>query len=85
MNRAPTFLYRAYYSKCAAALQQAHEEPQDDCFGSMIDLLRIVERIHVSQYEDSITLRILTEWPGLEVTTRTKVKLCCCWTGQFFC
>jgi len=58
MNRAPTFLYRAYCSKCATALHQAHEEPQDGCFEGMIDLLRTVERIHVSQYEYSITLVI---------------------------
>jgi len=58
MNRAPTFLYRAYYSKCATALQQAHEEPQDGCFESMIDLLRTVERIHVSECEYSITTAI---------------------------
>lgn len=46
MSRVPSYLYRPYYSKCATNLQSAEQYPQDGCLESMVDLLRIVERIH---------------------------------------
>jgi hypothetical protein len=54
MNRGPTFLYKAYYSKCAESLQSAKQSPQDAHFVAMLELLRIVERVHTWKLQSSI-------------------------------
>jgi len=46
MNRVPVYLYNSYYTECALKLQEAGQFPADKHFDSMVDLLRIVERIH---------------------------------------
>lgn len=46
MNRIPVYLYKSYYTECALKLHEAGQYPADKHFDTMIDLLRIVERIH---------------------------------------
>jgi len=62
MNRAPVYLYKAYYTDCALKLREAGQFPDDTYFDPMVDLLRIVERIHGWRRQPTRTVSLDTSF-----------------------